>query len=74
MNKAVIAALLGSASATTLPKAPQDDQLIQIVSGMLKGALHAEGFDDITHCIQDAKHVISDAEAAYKDFKGHSIS
>jgi hypothetical protein len=43
--------------------------LEQIVEGVLRGSLHAEGFDDINHCITDAEHVFGDAEAAYKDFK-----
>lgn len=40
-----------------------------IVGGILKGALDAEGFDDVNRCIADAEHVFSDAEAAYQDFK-----
>lgn len=43
--------------------------LEKIVGGVLRGALHAEGFDDINHCIADAEHVFGDAEAAYVDFK-----
>jgi hypothetical protein len=48
--------------------------MVDIVTGVLKGALEAEGFDDIEKCIADAKHVIDDAEAAYDDFKGHDIT
>jgi hypothetical protein len=44
-------------------------KLEAIVQGVLQGALHAEHFDDINHCIADAEHVFGDAEAAYKDFK-----
>lgn len=44
-------------------------KLTAIVEGVLQGALHAEGFDDINHCIADAEHVFADAEAAYTDFK-----
>lgn len=44
-------------------------KLVAIVQGVLKGALHAEGFDDINTCIADAEHVFGDAEAAYEDFK-----
>jgi len=49
-------------------------KLTAIVEGVLKGALHAEGFDDINHCIADAEHVFGDAEAAYKDFKAGGAS
>ena len=44
-------------------------KLTAIVEGVLKGALHAEGFDDINTCIADAEHVFGDAENAYEDFK-----
>jgi len=44
-------------------------KLVAIVSGVLKGALHAEHFDDINTCIADAEHVFTDAEGAYEDFK-----
>jgi hypothetical protein len=44
-------------------------KLEKIVGGVLRGALHAEGFDDINACIADAEHVFTDAEAAYEDFK-----
>jgi len=44
-------------------------KLTAIVEGVLKGALHAEHFDDINTCIADAEHVFGDAENAYEDFK-----
>ena len=44
-------------------------KLVAIVQGVLKGALHAEHFDDINTCIADAEHVFADAEGAYQDFK-----
>lgn len=44
-------------------------KLEEIVGGILKGALHAEGFDDINSCIADAETVFSDAEIAVTDFK-----
>ena len=46
--------------------------MVQIVEGILKGALEAEGFDDIEKCITDIETVVTDAEAAVKDFEGHS--
>lgn len=57
-----------------LDKTPEEVQLDRIklekiVGGILRGALDAEGFDDINHCIADAEHVFTDAEAAYQDFK-----
>ena len=44
-------------------------KLEEIVGGILKGALHAEGFDDINSCIADAELVFNDAEIAVTDFK-----
>ena len=57
-----------------LDKTPEQVQLDRIklekiVGGVLRGALHAEGFDDINHCIADAEAVFADAEGAYQDFK-----
>jgi hypothetical protein len=37
------------------------------------GALDAEGFTDITHCIQDAELLFTDAEAAYEDFEAGGV-
>jgi len=47
--------------------------MVEIVEGVLKGALDAEGFDDISHCIQDVETVVTDAEAAVKDFKAGGV-
>jgi hypothetical protein len=44
-------------------------QLEQIVVGVLKGAVNAEGFNDIATCIADLEHVLGDATTAVKDFK-----
>jgi hypothetical protein len=49
-------------------------KLEKIVGGVLKGALDAEGFDDINACIADAEHVFQDADAAYLDFKAGGAS
>jgi len=48
-------------------------ELELIVGGMLKGALDAEGFDDITQCIHDASEVFTDAETAILDFEKGDI-
>lgn len=44
-------------------------KLEEIVGGILKGALHAEGFDDINKCIADAEDIFIDADHAVNDFK-----
>jgi len=46
----------------------------QIVEGILRGALDAEGFTDITQCMNDAETVISDVELAVGDFKKGGVS
>ena len=37
------------------------------------GALDAEGFTDISKCIQDVEHVVQDAQAAYHDFEQKDV-
>ena len=64
MNKLALSLLLGTASAV-------DQKYVQIVSGLLKGALDAEGFDDIEKCLGDGEVIVKDAEKAYTDFSGH---
>ena len=49
-------------------------QLEQIVTGILKGAVDAEGFNDIATCIDDLEHVLGDATNAVKDFKAGGAS
>jgi len=44
-----------------------------VTKGVLRGALDAEGFDDIEHCLGDAEDILHDVEHAYADFKkGHA--
>jgi len=44
-----------------------------ITKGVLRGALDAEGLDDIEKCFTDAKDIVHDVENAYADFKkGHA--
>ena len=49
-------------------------KLTQIVTGVLKGALDAEGFDDIDKCITDAKEVYDDVDIAFNDFKSKDVA
>jgi len=44
-------------------------QVEEIVTGVLKGAVNAEGFNDIAKCIDDVEHVLGDATTAVSDFK-----
>jgi len=46
----------------------------QIVTGILKGAVNAEGFNDIATCMNDFGVVLGDAENAVKDFKAGGAS
>ena len=65
-------ALLGAASADNLRMDKQ--QFILMTEGFLKGALHAEGFDDIEKCIQDVESAVTDLEIVYTDFKAGGVS
>ena len=47
--------------------------MVEIVKGFLKGAIEAEGFNDIETCIQDVEHVVSDAETAFTDFESKDV-
>ena len=49
-------------------------KLEQIVGGLLKGAIDAEGFTDIESCIKDAEEVFEDAETAIKDFEKKDVA
>ena len=88
MNKFALAALLGAVSAHGHGHHHKDfgkeahrhhgkevdpKVLEEIVGGVLKGALDAEGFDDINKCIQDAEHVFSDAKTAVEDFEKKDV-
>lgn len=41
---------------------------------MLRGALDAEGFDDISKCLKDAEVVIGDVEVIFEDLEAHKAS
>jgi hypothetical protein len=47
--------------------------MVEIVKGFLKGAIEAEGFNDIETCITDVEHVVSDAETAFSDFESKDV-
>jgi hypothetical protein len=49
-------------------------KLEEIVGGILKGALDAEGFGDINKCFADSKEIFEDAEALVKDFESDDAS
>lgn len=44
-------------------------QVAQIVNGVLKGALEAEGADDLEQCLADTDLTIEDLNKAYNDLK-----
>lgn len=73
---AVLALLLANASATSLLANTSVTSLhvneaaaIQIVKGVLEGAVQAEGFSDIGDCIKDDKVILEDAEVIIKDLE-----
>lgn len=48
--------------------------LEEVVTGILKGAIDAEGFTDINSCIKDAETVFADAKIAVNDFKKKDVA
>jgi len=48
--------------------------MVDITEGVLMGALQAEGFTDIEHCIQDVETFVQDAEIAVQDFEKKTAS
>jgi hypothetical protein len=70
MKTTSLAAILALAAAN---KSVDVKKMETIVEGILMGALDAEGFTDITHCIQDVEHVVQDAQAAYTDFSKKDV-
>ena len=67
----VLAALFAGSQAK---KTTNSTELEQIVGGILKGAIDAEGFTDITQCITDAEGVFGDAKTAIADFEKGGVS
>jgi len=61
--KSSIATLLLVANASA-KNAVDVQKMVSITEGVLMGALNAEGFTDIEHCIQDVEAFVSDAEIA----------
>lgn len=68
--KFAAALLLGTASATLTPT---EQKALSITEGFVKGALDAEGFDDIEKCIKDGETLVSDSETAFTDFKKRDV-
>ena len=63
--------MLGTAQAEVLNQTPNDldaQKVLKLTKGFLKGALHAEGKDDIIQCVRDVKSVLKDADDAYHKF------
>ena len=71
MNKLALALFLGSSLAKT--QLADNQKMVEIVKGFLKGAIEAEGFNDIETCITDVEHVVSDAETAFSDFESKDV-
>lgn len=65
-KSSVLALFLGSISAHQYRDLLQAEE---IVIGMLKGALDAEGFTDIERCIKDGVTIVKDSEIAIQDFE-----
>ena len=65
-KKLATALLVGNASAAQAVDAKTVELL---VTGLLQGAIDAEGFGDITTCIKDGGKVVEDAELVVADFK-----
>ena len=63
----VAALLVSGTTANYTPTGPT--KIEQIVGGMLKGALDAEGFNDIIKCVGDGEQVFEDAYTAIQDFE-----
>ena len=45
-----------------------------MAKGFLKGALHAERFDDIEKCIQDVETAVIDLKIVYTNFRYGSVA
>eukprot|EP00355_Strombidium_rassoulzadegani_P003039 CAMPEP_0168612918 /NCGR_PEP_ID=MMETSP0449_2-20121227/3173_1 /TAXON_ID=1082188 /ORGANISM="Strombidium rassoulzadegani, Strain ras09" /LENGTH=186 /DNA_ID=CAMNT_0008653515 /DNA_START=3 /DNA_END=563 /DNA_ORIENTATION=- len=77
MNKLVFAALVATASAQLDLQitetgdfeslTPKDG--LEIVKGILEGAVDAEGLDNIEECLVDTETIVQDAEEAVADFE-----
>lgn len=61
MQRLAYLALIGAAAAKNNKKTVDVKKLEAIVGGLLRGAIDAEGFNDISTCIKDAEEVFGDA-------------
>lgn len=48
---------------------PKVKEAVEIIGGILQGAIKAEGLDNIENCIKDSEIIIEDTAAAIKYFK-----
>lgn len=67
------AALLIGSVAAKQDLSPTAQEALSITEGFIKGALDAEGFDDIEKCIGDGIALVKDAETAYTDLKKKDV-
>ena len=74
MKYATLASIMLAGAAAKQGDNQSSQKYIQIAEGFLMGALKAEGFDDIEHCIEDGEAIIHDAESAYAHFQKKDIS
>jgi len=49
-------------------------QVVQIIDGVLKGALQAENQTDLLSCLGDTERVVEELNSAYHDFKKETAS
>lgn len=74
MKYGVFASLLLAGAAAKQGNTADAQKYVQMVEGFLMGALDAEGFTDIEHCIQDGEGILNDAEDAITKFQKKDLS
>jgi len=77
MGDALAETFLGSLEVTQQERNSMDPavkQAIEIISGILRGAVNAEGLQNINDCIQDSKIIVDDSIIAIKDFESKDVS
>ena len=47
--------------------------MLEVIEGVLFGALKTEGITDIETCVKDVSPLVTDLEAAFKDFEAGSF-
>ena len=74
MKYGMLASLLMAGAAAKNGQVEDAKKYVQIVEGFLMGAIDAEGFTDIEHCIQDGTGIINDAEDAITKFQKKDLT